>query len=313
MAFDSPNKQFIREHIDITYIEKVKQANGNDGLVYLGLPGLDIHDVLAWKDNLKKIIAIEYNENLEDLNEEEKMKKYGEWELKFELYLHNHQYELFFGSVESLICENGKCMFSNKPLDIPPDLSLINLDFCDTYYKEKSLRNESKITKILKREVIEALLMKIRQLLSGANKKSHYILLLLTFNMAIRNQQAKSDFCESFRSIVELRNNVDIKDVKHWHLVVWKEITNPQNKGNCRLIQAPSIKYQGDSRSSQMAHSILLLKYDEENYTHGSMSLKQNVEQIKNQNCFNLGDASDTSSIGKYHQEQINELFSLFD
>jgi hypothetical protein len=108
------SKDLIRGRYDKDIIKKESQRK-NRQLIYFGLPGWRMLDVLGWKDYLEKIIAVERNE------------EYRHLLVNTAFYNGlDAQLQLLAGDIDEILIK-GEDEFGTSPIE--PTFDLVNLDY----------------------------------------------------------------------------------------------------------------------------------------------------------------------------------------
>jgi len=237
------SKDLIREQYDKNIIKEVSQQK-KKALIYFGLPGWRMLDVLCWKDYLEKIIAVERNE------------EYRHFLLT--TAFHNNldaQLQLLGGDIDDSLI-NGRDDFGTPFAEQTFDL--VNLDYeGGIFYKD--LKGDSKrinaIKKLLERQSI--------------GKRD--FLLLSTFNSRNRDEKEFDSTLDTIHSVLA-SYRIDSTDAIKWYknarydfkikiyfLYVLGRIASG-NRFSCSF--HPPVTYQGSSKI-RMVHFACLFNYSE--------------------------------------------------
>jgi hypothetical protein len=175
---DHPTKRTIREQWCKPLLEHINKELGYK-LIYLGLPGIKILDILAWQEYLDKVIAFDcgdYNDppdpvisksNLDELDENLRT-------LERKEILTN--YSLYRGYIEKVVLrgldENGN-RFNQTDF-----VTVYHLDFCNSLTSPfKIFDDKGNISEHYKTEVITKLLEYERDA-SGKNENKKFVMFL---------------------------------------------------------------------------------------------------------------------------------------
>ena len=186
----TPNKDLIRKEFD-KYVVEDHYLKKAEPLTYFGLPGLEILDILEWREYLGKIIAVE-----RDLYTRHFMRSKA-----FSEGFDPTNFQILFGDIDDVILK-GEDLEGEKPKESAFDV--VNLDY-EGGLVYKDLSGTSKRVRAIKK------LFSLQQ----AGKKD--FVLLLTVNT--RNR----DWGEFDRTLDEVQNELEeygIEDVSkniEWH------------------------------------------------------------------------------------------------
>lgn len=109
------NKDLIRKEFDKYVVEDYYRKKG-EPLTYFGLPGLEIFDILEWREYLGKIIAVERDPYIRHFM---RSKAFSEG-------FNSTNYQILFGDVDDVILK-GEDLEGEKPKESTFDV--VNLDY----------------------------------------------------------------------------------------------------------------------------------------------------------------------------------------
>jgi hypothetical protein len=189
---DHPRKKIIREYWCKPLLEYINKSLGYK-LIYLGLPGLEALDVLAWIDYLEKVIAFEcgdYSKSKDKHLIKKNLDLLNDILSSFERQGLLKTYSLYNGYIEKVVLrgrdENGD-EFRLEDL-----VTVYNLDFCNPLTVPMEIADDAgNIKKCYKTEVICKLLEKQRDIAKGKNNKNKFIMFLTVHSKFWENEAEK--------------------------------------------------------------------------------------------------------------------------
>jgi hypothetical protein len=238
------NKDLIRSQYDKDKIKREGQRK-NRQLIYFGLPGWRMLDVLEWKDYLEKVIAVERNEEYRHL-------------LVTTAFYNglDARLQLLTGDIDEILI-NGKDEFGTLPIE--PTFDLVNLDY-EGGIIHKDLKGGSKR--------IDA----VKKLFERQSIGKQDFLLLSTFNTRNRDEKEFDNTLDVINSQLATYR-IDATDVINWYKnarydfkikIYFPYVLSRLTSGG-RFICSfyPPVTYQGSS-NIRMVHFACLFRYAEQ-------------------------------------------------
>mgnify|MGYP001618292832 CR=1 FL=1 len=192
---DHPTKRIIREQWCKPLLAHISEKLGKK-LIYLGLPGIKILDILAWKEYLDKVIAFDcgdYSNPPDPKKSKESLDELDENLRKLERSGILKNYSLYCGYIEKVVLkgldENGN-RFNLE--NIEDFVTVYHLDFCNSLTVPFVVVDEKGNTsKHYKAEVIAKLLEHERDF-SSENESKKFVMFLTVHSQFWENEVEKS-------------------------------------------------------------------------------------------------------------------------
>ena len=168
---DNPKKKIVREKWD-TPLLRFLHNQFNIKYRYLGLPGVNLYDVLLWKDMIEEVVAFEPPDDSKD-------NRSSILELRKNLRINDIKGYAHWGSIEEVIIMRKD--YEGQEYKQDKLITLYNLDFCDEICSRIHTLEDGK--KLWRYHVIRQILSDQKNCYNIENKPNFFILLL-----TIRNQ-----------------------------------------------------------------------------------------------------------------------------
>lgn len=221
-------------------------------LIYIGLPGIEALDVLAWIDYLDKVIAFQCSEYKEGSSTKqidviqldnllEKLER--EDKLTSSIVYQGFMEDIVMGGLS----ERGQTYSQNEFLKV------YNLDFCNNISTPREIRNEKgKLVYHYKLQVIERLLQ-YQQKTANEDKGSKFIM-YLTVNSDIFNGDVskikETTFTGYFKQLNKI-NKAEVKAIRLMKAYCFHEIATLFEQYGFNVEFLPPIFYMGSSYPNQ--------------------------------------------------------------
>jgi hypothetical protein len=237
------SKDLIREQYDKEIIQKEKKRK-NVPLIYFGLPGWKMLDVLEWRKYLGKIIAVE----------RERMYRHLLLNVAFSNNL-DAQLQLLVGDIDDILL---KGFDEEETQPIEPTFDLVNLDY-EGGILYKDMKGEAKR------------LNAIKKLFERQSIGKRDFLLLCTFNTRNRDEREFNHTLDIINSQLA-SYNIDAAEVIEWYknarydfkIKVYFPYALDRLAGGNRFTSHfyPPVTYQGSS-GVRMIHFVCACRYAE--------------------------------------------------
>ncbi len=173
---DHPVKQVIREQWCKPLIKHLYEKLGYK-LTYLGLPGIDAIDILAWIDYLNKVIAFDigyYPKPYNKTKAEENIAVLSNILNELETNGSIETYSLFHGYIEDVVLKGMD--LNRTPFKLNEVVTIYNLDFCNPLTAPQKIIDpiSGEVYSFYKSEVIRRLL-ELQRNHSSTNKNTKFI------------------------------------------------------------------------------------------------------------------------------------------
>jgi hypothetical protein len=239
---DTRNKATIRQEIDLPLVKEVSERLGSTDLCYFGLPGAQALDVLAWRDFISRVHAVEREPEDATLLAET-LNRYGL----------SHNLCIFKRYLEDHVM--------NENPDVPKDhikYEIVNFDFQGFILTTSASSSDKRIRSIEKTIAIQK------------HFKNPFFLFLLTVQACRASHADFRKLCEEAEGIVDKKSSNLHEIFKHAMkrgkqnsylalavpLWVFRFSVNANFTPDCRNI----VFYKG--RKTAMVHFAFVLEYD---------------------------------------------------
>ena len=221
-------------------------------LIYIGLPGIEALDVIAWIDYLDKVIAFQCSEYKEGSSKKqidviqldnilEKLER--EDKIKSSIVYQGFIEDIIMGGLS----ERGQIYSQNEFLKI------YNLDFCSNISTPREIRNgKGKITYYNKLQVIEQLLNYQQE--APTEMKGSKFIMYLTVNSNIFNGNVSKIKDKVFTDYFKRLNQItkaEVKAIRFMKAYCFHEISNLFEQYRFKAEFLPPIFYMGSSYPNQ--------------------------------------------------------------
>ena len=137
--FDTSGKRVVREQWNTPLLKLLNQDHGFR-YRYMGLPGVDLLDVNAWREMIDEVVAFEVRA---PHTQEDPEGRRNIVALRRNLHLSGVPGHAFFGPMEEVVILRQD--YDGKPYDPRKIITLYNLDFCDEISSRIDTREGKKV------------------------------------------------------------------------------------------------------------------------------------------------------------------------
>jgi hypothetical protein len=278
--FNSPGKRGVREKWNTPFLEFLHRTYSIK-YRYMGLPGIDLYDVLLWKNMIDDVIAFELpaEPNAEDPHGRRMIN-----ELRKQMSVNNIRGHAYFGPMEEVILfgkdYDGLEYKQNKVITI------YNFDFCDEISSPIFIKDKGR--QVLRYEAISYILADQKRCYREKGEYSWFILLLTVRNqidaIRLRNHLSKQNIYTDSKRYIDSCGGIDslpvCGDTNYGHSWAMKAfihdlfrqyLTNP----HISTLFFPMVKYTGNpivkyaktgaiTVKSPMLHYMTLCRIDDD-------------------------------------------------
>ena len=273
--FDSPGKRAVREQWNTPILRLLNEAYGFR-YRYMGLPGVELHDVELWRDMIDEVIAFEVRARGTRSDPEGRRHIRA---LRRKLQLLGIPGHAFFGPMEEVVILRQD--YDGKRYDQKKVITLYNLDFCNEVASRISTREQGE--QVWRFEAIRQILRDQQQAYRQHREPSRFILLLTVRDqidaarlrnlLSVNLYDDTSAYLQSCGGINALPPQGPLLGTHTWALKAFIHNTLRQYLANPHISATffPLVRYngtpvrtKGGRLPSPMLHCMLLCCFDDQ-------------------------------------------------
>ena len=273
--FDTPGKRAVREQWNTPILRLLNEEYGFR-YRYMGLPGVELHDVELWRDMIDEVIAFEVRARRTRDDPEGRRHIRA---LRRKLQLLGIPGQAFFGPMEEVVILRQD--YDGRRYDQKKVITLYNLDFCNEIASRISTREQGE--QVWRFEAIRQILRDQQQAYRQHREPSRFILLLTVRDQIdaarLRNLLSgnlyddTSAYLQSCGGINTLPHQGPLLGTHTWALKAFIHNTLRQYLANPHISATffPLVRYPGTPvrtkvgrLASPMLHCMLLCRFDDQ-------------------------------------------------